>query len=47
MPSPQENLQNLQKIGKLKAEPPDQGEFDGLVRSAGRKLPDASRRQLS
>lgn len=29
------------KIGKLKVEPPDQSEFDGLLRSAGRKLPDA------
>ena len=29
------------KTGKLKVEPPDQSEFDGLVRSAGRKLPDA------
>ena len=38
MPSAQENLQNLLKIGKLKAEPPDQKEFDGLVNSAGRKL---------
>lgn len=41
MSSPQENLQKLQKIGTLKAEPPDQTEFDGLVRSARRKLPDA------
>ena len=41
MTSPLEALQNLVKIGKLKAEPPDQAEFDGLVRSAGRKLPDA------
>jgi len=35
------------KIGKLKAEPPDQSEFDGLVRSAGRKLPDAQNAALS
>ena len=40
MSSPRENLQNLQKIGKLKAEPPDQAEFDGLLRSARKKLPD-------
>lgn len=37
MSSAQEQLQNLQKIGKLKAEPPNQAEFDGLVRSAKRK----------
>ena len=35
------------KIGKPKAEPPDQSEFDGLVRSAGRKLPDAQNAALS
>lgn len=34
-------LENLQRIGKLKAEPPAQTEFDRLVRSAERKLPDA------
>lgn len=47
MTSDQENLQNLQKIGKLKAEPPDQAEFDGLLRSAKRKLPDAQNATLS
>jgi len=50
MTSPQEaqqKLQNLAKIGKLKAEPPDQAEFDGLVRSAKRKLPDAQHSGLS
>lgn len=47
MPSPRENLQNLQQIGRIKAEPPDQTEFDGLVRSAGRKLPDAENPALS
>ncbi len=41
MPSSRENLQNLLRIGQLKAEPPDQAEFDGLVRSARRLLPDA------
>jgi hypothetical protein len=48
--SPQEarqKLQNLAKIGKLKAEPPDQAEFDGLVRSAIRKLPDAQNSGLA
>ena len=47
MPFPRENLQNLQQIGRIKAEPPDQTEFDGLVRSAGRKLPDAENPALS
>ena len=47
MTSPREALQNLVKIGKPKAEPPDQSEFDGLVRSAGRKLPDAQNAALS
>ena len=47
MPSPLECLQNLQKIGQLKAEPPDQTEFDGLVRSALRKLPDSENTTLS
>lgn len=47
MPSAQEQLQNLQKIGKLKAEPPNQAEFDGLVGSAKRKLRDAENPGLS
>lgn len=47
MTSVQETLQNLAKIGKLKPEPPDQAEFDGLVRSAGRKLHDARNAALS
>lgn len=47
MSSAQEQLQNLQKIGKLKAEPPHQPEIDGLVRSAKRKLPDAENAALS
>ena len=36
-----ENLDNLVKINKLKAEPPDQKEFDGMVASAKRRLQDA------
>lgn len=43
----QQKLQSLAKIGKLKAEPPGQAEFDGLVRSAKRKLPDAQNSGLS
>ena len=36
-----ENLDNLVKINKLKAEPPDQKEFDSMVASAKRRLQDA------
>jgi hypothetical protein len=39
----QEKLQNLQKVGSLKAEPPDPREFAGLVRSATRMLEDAGK----
>ncbi len=41
MPSGRESLQNLQKIGKLKAEAPAQAEINGLIRSAENKLRDA------
>ena len=34
-------LDNLVRIGQLKTEPPAQAEFDGLVRSGGRRLQDA------
>jgi len=34
-------LDNLVKINKLKVEPPDQKEFDGLAASAKRRLQDA------
>ncbi len=37
---PLENLNNLVKIGKLKLEPPDQAEFDGMISSAKRRLQD-------
>ncbi len=47
MTSTREALQNLVKIRQLKEEPPDQSEFDGLVRSAERKLPDAQNAGLS
>lgn len=42
-----ENLRNLVKIGKLKVEPPDQNEFDGMVNSAKRRLQDAQVVELS
>ena len=35
------NLANLAKIGSLKAEPPAQAEFDGLLRSGRTRLNDA------
>ena len=41
MPSNQESLQNLLKIGQLKAEPPSQSEFNGLVKAAANRLRDA------
>ena len=42
-----QNLDNLVKIKKLKAEPPDQKEFDGLIRSASVRLKDAQISSLS
>lgn len=41
------NLENLQRSGGLKAEPPDRKECDGLMRSARDRLKDASTAQLS
>lgn len=38
---PLENLDNLVKIGKLKLEPPDQAEFDGMINSAKQCLQDS------
>ena len=40
-------LDNLVKINKLKVEPPDQKEFDGLVASAKRRLQDVMVEGLS
>lgn len=40
-------LNNLVRIGKLKAEPPTQAEFDGLVRSGLVRLRDAENAALS
>ena len=42
-----ENLDNLVKIRKLKAEPPDQNEFDAMVNSAKRRLQDSKLESLS
>lgn len=41
------SLDNLVRIGKLKAEPPAQSEFDGLVRSGMVRLRDAENAALS
>ena len=40
-------LENLAKAGKLKAEPPDRKEFEGLARSGKLKLADAQKAELS
>lgn len=40
-------LENLFRINQLKAEPPDQREFDGLLRSARARLNDAKNDSLS
>ena len=42
-----ENLENLVRIDQLKAEPPDQAEFNGLVDSAKRRLKDTKIDALS
>jgi len=42
-----EKLDNLVKINKLKVEPPDQKEFDGMIASAKRSLRDANVKGLS
>ena len=42
-----EKLDNLVKINKLKVEPPDQNEFDGMLKSARRRLADAQIEGLS
>jgi hypothetical protein len=41
------NLENLVKIGKLKAEPFSETEFKGLVTSASKRLADARNEALS
>ena len=41
------SLDNLVKINKLKIEPPDQNEFNGMVKSATTKLQDISKSDLS
>ena len=40
-------LNNLVRIGQLKAEPPSAEEFQGLLRSGIRRLDDAGREELS
>lgn len=47
MTSPRAALQDLVKVRSLKAEPPDQAEFDGLLRSAMNELPDPQNVGLS
>jgi len=45
MPSPQ--LDNLVRIGQLKAEPVARAELDGLMRSGAARIKDAENEQLS
>lgn len=45
MPSP--HLDNLVRIGQLKAEPAAQAEIDGLLRSGAARIKDAENEQLS
>jgi hypothetical protein len=45
MPSPQ--LDNLVRIGQLKAEPAAQAEIDGLMKSGAARIKDAENQQLS
>lgn len=42
-----EHLQNLERINKLKAEPPSKEEFNGLIVSGQRRLKDAENENLS
>ncbi len=42
-----EQLDNLVKIGSLKAEPADVGELDGMMKSGRARLADAERLELS
>ena len=44
---PPEQLDNLVRTGKLKAEAPSQAELDGLIRSGSVRLKDAERSTLS
>lgn len=41
------NLEDLVSVGKLKSEPPDQNEFDGMLNSARLRLGDAQLAGLS
>jgi hypothetical protein len=43
----EEALANLARIGQLKTEPPSRTEFEGLLRSARRRLRDAEKTTLS
>ena len=42
-----QQLDNLVRIGELKAEPPSQNELGGLIRSGLRRLDDAERAELN
>jgi hypothetical protein len=42
-----QELENLAKVGQLKAEPPTRAEFDGMVNGAKKRLADAQNEDLS
>lgn len=42
-----EKLENLARIGQLKAQPPNRKEFEGLLSSGKSRLQDAQREGLS
>jgi hypothetical protein len=42
-----QNLDNLAKTGSLKSEPANQGEFNGLLRSAKARLTDSANTSLA
>jgi hypothetical protein len=44
---PSQQLDNLVRIGQLKAEPAVQAEIDGLMRSGAARIKDAENTQLS
>jgi hypothetical protein len=42
-----QELENLAKVGQLKAEPPTRAEFDGMINGAKKRLADAQNKDLA
>src|ERR1700759_2782437 len=42
-----QELENLAKVGQLKAEPPTRAEFDGMINGAKKRLADAQNEDLA